>query len=526
MPATAAAAHKRRRQRSGKNRLAVGLVAVLAALTTPALAYADVGNSNAPLPPDITPAAEVAAMVDMRFAIEGSVPPVTAPTQTHVPGSSARELRMRRSRSHVHLHSKRQEGGDGDGDGTSKEETSSNNSSNNNNNDNKEEKEEKETSKKETSNDDDDDDSDDSKSQDDGSARPTANYVKATTNQEQEQEQDQDRDQDESSSSSSSSKTATKTKEEATASGTERAKTTADAAITATDDDSDDDGTTRTLSGGLGSVGTESLSRATSTATATATATTSRSGSTQSPLPVPFDMTPTSAFRLSDGDDTCPDFVSSLLRNETFANCYPLSMMVFSSQSFFNAKREMTSMVRVLDSTCAADVDSCSDFMAASAQNLTASENCGDEFDDGLSLVMQVYNGLLNYRTMYTATCLQDPDSDQYCYAGAVTNTTSASDSYIYYLPYNLSLSASTTPSCSWCNGRTMDVFHAASSDRDLLISETYVGAARIFDNWCDPDFVNATLPNPNETSISVRGAVLPFWSALAAAAAVMFSLL
>lgn len=193
--------------------------------------------------------------------------------------------------------------------------------------------------------------------------------------------------------------------------------------------------------------------------------------------------------------------------------------------SFFNAKRELTSMVRVLDSTCAADVDTCSSFMTSAASNLTEEANCKQEFDAGLTLVMQVYNGLLNYRTMYSATCLQNPDTDQYCYAGAVTNTSSASDSYLYYLPYNLSLSASTTPSCSWCNRRTMDVFHAASADRDLLIAETYVGAARIFDNWCDPGFANATLADEDDGSAAGPGLVASLPAVFATALALLFFL-
>lgn len=179
------------------------------------------------------------------------------------------------------------------------------------------------------------------------------------------------------------------------------------------------------------------------------------------------------------------------------------------SDSFFNAKKQITSMVRVLDAGCAADVDSCSEFMDSAAQNLTAKENCQEEYNQGLTVVTEAYNGLVNYKTMYSATCLQDPDSDQYCYASAVTNSTDSSDSYIYFLPYNLALPGSSTPSCDWCNKETMDIFHAASADRDLLISKTYEEAARQINNLCDPEYVNGTLPEAVE---SHGPAMLPSW--------------
>jgi hypothetical protein len=174
-------------------------------------------------------------------------------------------------------------------------------------------------------------------------------------------------------------------------------------------------------------------------------------------------------------------------------------------------------MVRVLDAGCAADVDTCSDFMRTAAQNLTAEENCKEEYDDGVTAVTEAYNGLMNYKTVYSATCLQDPDTDQYCYASAVTNSSDSSDSYLYFLPYDLALPGSSTPSCNWCNKETMDIFHASSSNRDLLISNTYEDAARQINNLCDPDWVNGTLPEAVE---DMGLALLPSWTVMAASVA------
>lgn len=104
------------------------------------------------------------------------------------------------------------------------------------------------------------------------------------------------------------------------------------------------------------------------------------------------------------------------------------------------------------------------------------------------------------YEMMYKATCLQTPDDDMYCYANAVTNTSTASNAYFYYLPYNLTLPGSTNPSCSWCIQETMNIFHAAAEDRSQPIALTYETAARQVNTLCGMDFVNGTLP-PEETN-------------------------
>ena len=98
--------------------------------------------------------------------------------------------------------------------------------------------------------------------------------------------------------------------------------------------------------------------------------------------------------------------------------------------------------------------------MSAAAKNLTSEENCEEEYENGLSVVMQAYRGLRSYGLMYSATCLQDPDSENYCYANAVTNLTTPSDGYLYFLPYDLDMPGSATPSCNSCNQETMSIFH------------------------------------------------------------------
>lgn len=168
--------------------------------------------------------------------------------------------------------------------------------------------------------------------------------------------------------------------------------------------------------------------------------------------------------------------------------------------------------MRVLETSCAADVNACADFMSETARNLTREENCEAEFNSGLKIVMQAYRGLRTYELVYSVSCLQDPETDMYCYANAVTSLLNPSDANLYVLPYGQSLPGSSTPSCDWCNQETMAIYNAASADRDQDIANTYEDAARQVNAICGPNFVNGTLPEAVE---SMARATTPVWLAL-----------
>ncbi|KAH7229345.1 hypothetical protein BKA60DRAFT_24999 [Fusarium oxysporum] len=222
---------------------------------------------------------------------------------------------------------------------------------------------------------------------------------------------------------------------------------------------------------------------------------------TNTPLPEAFDGN-LSAELSTTSDSNCPAFLNGILSDPSYETCYPLSMMLQTSRGFFEAQKQLLSIVRVLDATCAANVTYCTDFFDAAARNLTASENCKQEWESGNTIVKQFLYGMKAYEMMYKATCLQTPEDDMYCYANAVTNTTTAANAYFYYLPYNLTLPGSTNPSCSWCIQETMNIFHAAAEDRSQPVALTYESAARQVNTLCGPDFVNSTLP-PEETNLA-----------------------
>ena len=130
--------------------------------------------------------------------------------------------------------------------------------------------------------------------------------------------------------------------------------------------------------------------------------------------------------------------------------------------------------------------------------------------------MVQAYLGMVAYPTVYSATCLQDPETSSYCFGNAVTNYTTPSNVYIYYLPLNISLPGSSIPSCNWCLQQTMAVFQASSANRKLPVAYTYQSAAQQVDTICGPGFVNDTLPiaiisNAAPGSITAPGA---FWLA------------
>lgn len=149
----------------------------------------------------------------------------------------------------------------------------------------------------------------------------------------------------------------------------------------------------------------------------------------------------------------------------------------------------------MLDASCAANVTFCTSYLNKLAKNLTDSSNCEADYQLGNPLVVQTYIAMVSYQTLYSATCLKNPESGAYCFASAVTNTTAFSNVYFYYLPLNISLPGSSTPSCSWCLENTMSIYQSDTANRALPIADTYVSAAQQVDTICGPDFANQTLP-------------------------------
>ncbi|KAI1375882.1 hypothetical protein F4677DRAFT_104035 [Hypoxylon crocopeplum] len=243
-------------------------------------------------------------------------------------------------------------------------------------------------------------------------------------------------------------------------------------------------------------------------ATATALPTTTSTVAT-GPLPTPFDGALAANFSGDDGGGSCPDFIEKFLADPTFQQCYPISLLLKGSNAFFQAMRSLVKITQVLDQSCKADKQSCTNYLNDLASQLTSSENCGEDFEKQNALVVQAYKGMKAYAEIYGATCLTDPDTSAYCFANAVTNLTTPSNVYLYNLPFNSTLPENALPACNYCTSETMKIYQAAAADRKKWIASTYVGAATKIDSECGSNFVSAALPEalPDNAATSIAQA-------------------
>ena len=123
----------------------------------------------------------------------------------------------------------------------------------------------------------------------------------------------------------------------------------------------------------------------------------------------------------------------------------------------------------------------------------------------------QAYAGLLAYDVSYNASCLKmspaprNPDaqqgSDNYCFANAITNRSSPTDSYVYYLPLGLPLPPGSLPTCDACLANTMAVYATGAANKSQPLNLDYVDAANMINRMCGPTFVNASIPNASSSS-------------------------
>ena len=193
-----------------------------------------------------------------------------------------------------------------------------------------------------------------------------------------------------------------------------------------------------------------------------------------------------------------------------------------NSNSFFTASKSMSSITETLNATCEVVFPTCNSLMASLAQQIRLDSNCGDDYTRQNPIVLQAYNGFLAYSTLYQAGCLKDGDGS-YCFANAITNTSSPTDSYVYYLPVGIELPGGARPTCSNCLKSTMTIFKEAASNPSQPISSDYTDAAEQIDFGCGPDFVNSTVvktaasSEASPASVSWRvGLIVPIAASLA----------
>lgn len=215
---------------------------------------------------------------------------------------------------------------------------------------------------------------------------------------------------------------------------------------------------------------------------------------------------------------SCPNFFQTFMQNSTFRACLPVSLLLQvgpsgdiyialdhpsrsatntrsqNSNSFFQAEKSIVSITQTLDAACAANAKTCQAVMADFGSRIKKNENCGQDFQRQNPIVLQAYNGFIAYAPMYQASCLRS-STGSYCFADAITNVASPTDSYIYYVALGLGLPGGSRLTCNKCLQDTIRVYSDASSNTTQPVSQRYVETAQVINLSCGPNYVNATIP-------------------------------
>ncbi|KAF2823573.1 hypothetical protein CC86DRAFT_457904 [Ophiobolus disseminans] len=207
-------------------------------------------------------------------------------------------------------------------------------------------------------------------------------------------------------------------------------------------------------------------------------------------IPQPFDTGLSNNFTTS-----CASFLSRLRTSDEFKTCHPFSLMLQTSSGFFDASRSKVRITQTLEATCGANATQCNNFMQSAARELVTASACKTDLGNDTPLIIQALNGLVAYPVAYAASCLKDRKDKEgsYCFANAVTNTTSTTDSYPYYLPVGQELPAGSRPTCNSCLQDAMAIYAQYGNNVTQPISKTYVSAAQQLSIACGRTFVNVT---------------------------------
>ncbi|KAI9035999.1 uncharacterized protein KD926_002521 [Aspergillus affinis] len=207
-------------------------------------------------------------------------------------------------------------------------------------------------------------------------------------------------------------------------------------------------------------------------------------------MPQPFDTSTRTNFSSS----TCETFVNDFLSNSTFTNCHAMSMLLRDSYSFFKTVRSATATSHVLDLSCSVDADKCSSYMTDLAGRLLEKDACGEDYKDGSSIVTDAYTNMVAYEPIYRATCLKSPNTTDYCFVDAATNTNNSADYNVYFMPFDTALTNAPFPTCNKCLQATMDVFAKFAQKDGQFLARSYIPSAEGINSKCGSDFANVNI--------------------------------
>ncbi|KAJ4286228.1 hypothetical protein N0V90_013262 [Kalmusia sp. IMI 367209] len=227
-------------------------------------------------------------------------------------------------------------------------------------------------------------------------------------------------------------------------------------------------------------------------------------------IPRPFDSALSNNFT-----NNCAGFFKTMLTSETITDCHPFSLMLQTSSSLFQASKSFVRITQTLEATCAANSTQCLGGIDDLARQLLTDGACKVDYDNNNPQVVQAYNGLLAYEPMYLASCLRDDDSS-FCYANAVTNTTSeGADAVPFYLPLGVNMPGGSRPTCNSCLQDEMAIFSSFAGNSTQPVSQTYASAANTIAMYCGSAFVNVTAAPLKGAASTTTAAMTPTLSLL-----------
>ncbi|KAF9698957.1 hypothetical protein EKO04_003083 [Ascochyta lentis] len=218
-------------------------------------------------------------------------------------------------------------------------------------------------------------------------------------------------------------------------------------------------------------------------------------------VPNPFDTGLSNNFT-----NSCANFMNRLLKSEALNNCHPFSLLLQTSSGFFDASKSFFRITQTLEATCAASETQCTATLDGLARELLSDTACKTDYNNDNPIVLQAYNGLVAYKPSYQASCLRD-DEGNYCFANAVSNSSSTTDSYPFYLPIGQELPGGARPTCNSCLQDTMAIYASFANNATQPLSKTYTSAAQQLSISCGSKFVNIT-------AAPLKGAAAPASSA------------
>ncbi|KAJ5688587.1 hypothetical protein N7462_002979 [Penicillium macrosclerotiorum] len=224
---------------------------------------------------------------------------------------------------------------------------------------------------------------------------------------------------------------------------------------------------------------------------------TSSSSDSSDDLPTAFDTLSNNFANAS-----CVAFFEDFRANATVTNCHAVSLLLENSNSFFHILSNSSATSHVLDVACSQSVAKCASIMTTLAKEMLDDDNCGQDYDSNNSVVQGTYQDLMAYEPIYLASCLTNPDTDDYCFVDAVTNTTAPDDYNVYFIPIGSTLTSGKL-TCNTCLKQTMKIFSEWASVDDQSLDTTYIPSAKVVNQLCGANFAttNVTVGSDAVTS-------------------------